>query len=146
MKQPPESLLPTIAWDFAQEAPETLEEFVAQVKSHNKELMRGVGVFSLVPIWNWIGRLNLSNDTGLRHLFVRYQMAVEPRPGEWVDVTRMVEIDAEETLTEGAVLFHLHHQAKGDLADQDHRFFEALELDKEAEEKSAPTYEMWLGS
>lgn len=70
----------------------------------------------------------------------------EPSDGEWRQREAVVKIRCEERPSYAQVLFSVHAAVHSVLSDQDHHFFEGLQLVQEAGDDDVPVYEMHLGS
>ncbi len=147
MPEHPDSIPLMVAWSFANPGSNDVDAFIAELKEYNKEVTRGMGLFSPHRMLNFVGRTLLSHDTNLDRLRVKYEYSVETESGEWEDLEKQMDIKSSTgTLSIGELVYWIHHGAKQDLADQDHCYLEELCLSEDSEDDSVPTYELFLGS
>ena len=147
MAEYPDSIPLMVTWSFANPGSHDVEEFIAELKEYNKEVTRGMGLFSLHRIMNFFGRTMLSNDTNLDRLGIKYQYSVQTESGDWEDFEKVLDIKSSTgTLSIGELIYWIHHGAKQDLADQDHCYLEDICLSEDNQKDSFPTYELFLGS
>ena len=147
MSEREETIPLMVQWSFAEPASEDIEEFISHLKTYNKEMVSEMGLFNIFRLQNYFGRLMLANDTKLDEVIIYYEFAIETPSGEWEDKRKSIEIKSETgTLKVGELIYHVHHAAKTDLADQDHCYLEEISLSEDDTGEGIPVYELFLGS
>ena len=144
----PESISFIVEWRLVEGAPNDLEEFVALVRSENKVMMKEAGFFNPIRWLNYYGRLRLGAKSGLSHLYITYEYAVEQPSGEWEDEKKTIEIKSENgNMTIGELLFRIQHQTGPELNHDDVFYFpEELIRSDEGFREGVPSYDLFLGS
>ncbi len=136
-----------IEWAFDSPSPETLEEFVSQVREINKEITKDIGFFNIIRIRNWWNRSRLDTGIGFDRINLRYGFSIEQESGEWEehqDTLRIIGSKGE--ITRGEIIFWLHHKTEGKLVGQDYYAVEEIYLVEPEDEDEVPTYEVFFGS
>jgi len=120
----PESISFIVEWRLIPDAPSDLAEFVMLVRAENKDMMKEAGFLNPIRWLNYFGRARLGAKTGLKHLYLTYEYAVEKEPGEWIEEKRTIEIKSDNAdMTIGELLFHIQHQTGPELIDEDYFYF-----------------------
>jgi hypothetical protein len=130
----PVEILPELAWSLAYPVPENLEAFRHALIQDGK----GIGFEQDLTEF----------DTPFpgNALDIRYSYGVQKPSGWWETRHEIVRIRSEAPLTYGAIVFRLHQESHHRLVDQDHSFFEGLELMFREYEAGVPAYKLVTGS
>ncbi|MCR6475171.1 hypothetical protein NU688_03295 [Variovorax sp. ZS18.2.2] len=132
MKQMPNTILPDLAWSFSRDTPESIAEWEEALLAYGEDVGMPVERESL-----WL-------VLPVRALDVQYTYWVFDN--EWQPKSKVVSVRASRLLSCSEILFEVHKSSHAELKDQDHRFFEGLELLDEVFEEDVPAYRMLLGS
>lgn len=136
MPREPKTLLRDVCWSFAEPVPRSPADllkaasaYAASVESEDptKELQRSFP-FSDVRI--------------------KYEYAIRSSDGDWGTIESEVRVVNAQlaTLTGAELLWELHVACAETVGQNDHHFFEGLELDGERFGSEPPTYRVSLGS
>lgn len=147
MNKVPKTIEITIEWSFSTPKFDNYQNFLIEVEGYNKEITKEMGLLNPLRVLNWYNRKKLEHDTGFQKMKLTYEYSVEKPNGDWIDRENTIEIETiAESLTIGEILYHLHNRARDHLADQDHSFFEGLELMEGESTENTPKYYVLLGS
>lgn len=130
----PELILPELRWSIAEPVPGDLQAFRSALVEYASEIEaeQDFSEFDLpFP--------GLAVD-------IQYTYGVQAPSGQWDHLTEIVRIRSDRPLTQGELVLRLHQAAHRHLVDQDHHFFEGLELMPRSLEPGVPAYELVTGS
>ncbi|MBN8758320.1 MULTISPECIES: hypothetical protein [Variovorax] len=134
LKQMPNTILRDLAWSFSRDTPESIAEWEEALSAYGEDIGMPVDrekLWLVLPV---------------RALDVQYTYWVVGNNNEWQPKSRVVSVRASRLLSCSEILFEVHKASHAELEDQDHRFFEGLELLDEVFEEGVPAYKMLLGS
>jgi hypothetical protein len=135
MRQLPESLLQDIYWSFAEPVPKTPDELVTAALDYadaNEASSTATKLLEALPF---------------RDCVVQYEYYVRAEPDDWQAKSDQVRIvSSGPALTGAELLWELHVACHATVGQQDHHFFEGLELIDASSGVEPPVYEVHLGS
>lgn len=134
LKQMPHTILPDLAWSFSRDTPESIVEWEEALSAYEEDVGMPVERESL-----WL-------MLPVRALDVQYTYWVVGNNNERQPKSKVVSVRASRLLSCSEILFEVHKASHAELEDQDHCFFEGLELLDEVFEKDVPAYKLLLGS
>ena len=129
-------LLENVSWSFAEPTPLSPEALRSAAQAYAAE----VGVPD--------PSAQLARQLPFSDVRLRYSYGLRGESGEWVDKTSELRVVAPPaaSLTGTALLWELHVACQSTVGENDHHFFEGLELVSPAEAGDPATYEVLLGS
>lgn len=130
----PEQILPELLWSIAEPTPGDIREF----RSALVEYAAAIGAEQEFAEFD-------RPFPGLA-VDIQYSYGVQDPLGQWDYMNEIVRIRSDRPLTQGELVLRLRHAAHSHLVDQDHHFFEGLELMPQSFEPGVPAYELVTGS
>ena len=130
----PAEILPQLLWSIAEPIPADMADF-------REALARYAGDIEAEQDLSEFDTAFPSNA-----LDIRYSYAIQKSSGSWEEKYEVVQIRSDSQLTYGEIVLRLHRAAHHHLAEQDHHFYEGLELITREYEHGVPAYELITGS
>src|SRR3989338_3708892 len=130
----PEWILPDLLWSIAEPVPSDINDFRAALIEYGSDIQAEQD-------FSEFDQLFLSPAVD-----IQYSYGVQTPSGEWEDVKEVVRVQSDRLLSHGELVLRLHEAAHRHLVDQDHHYFEGLELMPESFENGVPAYELSTGS
>lgn len=130
----PHLILQDLAWSMAEPMPATPAALMQALDEYARSIDRT------------LDKTELQRRFPGRALDIRFSYAVEPSPGKWKDIGRMVAVRHASPPTYLDILFQLHRESHALLVDQDHHYFEGLLLEEPDGGKGVPRYALMQGS
>lgn len=130
----PELILPELRWSIAEPVPGDMQAFRSALVEYASEIEVEQDFSEFDQPFP-----GLAVD-------IQYTYAVRRPSGQWDDLKEIVRVRSDHPLTQGELVLRLHQAAHRHLVDQDHHFFEGLELMPQSFEPGVPAYELVTGS
>lgn len=136
MSKLPPRLLEDVYWSFAEPVPASPDAFIEAARDYAAD------VETQDP------SAQLRRPLPFSDVRILYSYGYRAESGEWQDRTNEVLVVASlsEPLTGAALLWELHVACQATVGEDDHHFFEGLELVSAATAGQPPVYEIMLGS
>ena len=132
----PEFLFENVSWSFSEPIPKSPPDLIVGVIKYYDEVYGEIFQRELLTAKSPFIRLN-----------VTYEYAIQRASGKWDDIDETVRIDGNGTyLTYADILWQLHKAVYENVKDNNHHYFEGLDLSEDEDEEGVPIYKMWLGS
>lgn len=135
MRKYPDLLFQTVCWSFAEPAAASPDAFLEQVRAY------AMDIGDADPVAELTHRLPFFD------VRLRYEYGVRGPDGEWTTRTDEVRVVGPlGSLTGAELLWELHLACHATVGDDDHHFFEGLELRSAGTADGPPSYDVLLGS
>lgn len=135
MRRFPALLLQTVCWSFAEPAAESPEAFLDEVRAY------AIDISNADPV------AELTHSLPFSDVRLRYEYGVRGLDGEWAARTDEVRVVGPlGSLTGAELLWELHLACHATVGEDDHHFFEGLELRSAGTADEPPSYDVLLGS
>lgn len=130
----PTDIFPQLLWSIAEPVPADLADFRESLIRYASdiEIEQDISDFDTAFPGN--------------NLDIRYSYAVQKPSGSWDERYEVVQIRSNAPLTYGEIVLQLHRAAHRHLVEQDHHYYEGLELITREYESGVPAYELITGS
>lgn len=130
----PTDILPQLLWSIAEPIPADVADFREALARYGDDIEAGQDLSDFDTTF--------PSDA----LDIRYSYAIQKPSGSWEEKYEVVQIRADSPLTYGEIVLRLHRAAHHHLVEQDHHYYEGLELITREYESGVPVYELITGS